>query len=249
MNNAQTFSQSSDQYAKHRPQYPDELFAYLSEICKEHNMAWDCGSGNGQAAVGVAKHFLRVEATDISQEQIQNAIQHPNIKYSVSPAEETSFEDESFDLVTVAVAIHWFDQPKFFQEVNRVLKPNGILAVWTYGLFEIEPDVDKIIFEELLKPIDPFWAEGNRQVMNGYRNLSMPFAEIKDVPKLKMKIEWTLNQLLAYLGTWSAVKRYITEVSNDPLANLESKLKPMWGEVDKAKKIDMPIFLRVSRKP
>ena len=248
MNNAQTFSQSSDQYAKSRPQYPDELFSYLSEICKEHNLAWDCATGNGQAAGSLTKYFSQIEATDISEEQIKHAIQHPKIKYSVSPAEQTSFENESFDLVTVAVAVHWFDQQKFFQEVNRVLKPDGILAIWTYGLLEIEPEIDKTITENLLKPIDSFWAEGNRQVMNGYRDLIMPFEEIQNKPNFVMKIEWNLNQLLAYLRTWSAVKRYITEVGNDPVADLESKLKTIWQEPDKAKIVQMPLFLRVSRK-
>jgi len=249
MTNAQTFSQSSDQYAKSRPQYPDELFLYLSEICKEHNRAWDCGTGNGQAAVSIAKYFAQVQATDISEEQIKNAIHHPNVKYSVSPAEQTSFENASFDLVTVAVAIHWFDQKKFFQEVNRVLKPNGVLAVWTYGLLEIEPEIDKTITEHLLKPIDSFWAEGNRQVMNGYRDLVMPFDEIQNKPNFVMKIEWNLNQLLAYLRTWSAVKRYITEVGTDPIEALEKNLKSIWEPPEKVKAILMPIFFIVSRKP
>lgn len=248
MNNAQTFSQSSDQYAKHRPQYPDELFAYLSQICQEHHRVWDCATGNGQAAVSLTNYFSRVEATDISEEQIKHAIPHPKIKYSVSSAEQTSFENESFDLVTVAVAIHWFDQKKFFQEVNRVLKPNGILAIWSYGLFEIEPEIDKIIFEELLKPIDPFWAEGNRQVMNGYKDIVLPFDEIQNAPKFTMKIEWNLIQLSAYLRTWSAVKRYSTEIGNDPVEILESKLKTLWGESEKTKMVQMPIFFMASRK-
>jgi hypothetical protein len=128
------------------------------------------------------------------------------------------------------------------------LKPDGILAIWTYGLLEIEPEIDKTITENLLKPIDSFWAEGNRQVMNGYRDLIMPFEEIQNKPNFVMKIEWNLNQLLAYLRTWSAVKRYITEVGNDPVADLESKLKTIWQEPDKAKIVQMPLFLRVSRK-
>lgn len=248
LNNAQTFSQSSEQYAKHRPQYPDELFLYLSELCKEHHRVWDCATGNGQAAVSCAKYFSHIEATDISEEQIKNAIQHSKIKYSVSPAEQTSFENESFNLVTVAVAIHWFDQKKFFQEVNRVLKPNGILAIWSYGLFEIESEIDKAILEELLKPIDPFWAEGNRQVMNGYRDLVLPFDEIQNKPSFVMKIEWNLSQLLAYLRTWSAVKRYMTEIGTDPVEALEKNLKPIWQEPNETKNVKMPLFLRVSRK-
>lgn len=248
MHNAQTFSQSSDQYAKSRPQYPDELFLYLSQLCKEHHRVWDCATGNGQAAGSLTKYFSRVEATDISEEQIKHAIQHPKISYSVSPAEQTSFENESFDLVTVAIAIHWFDQEKFFQEVKRVLKPNGILAIWGYGWLEIETEITNMIIQDLLMPISSYWAEGNRQVMNGYRDVAMPFDEIQNPPNFMMKMEWNLNQLSAYLRTWSAVKRYITEVGNDPVEALESKMKTIWGEPEKEKIVQMPIFFRASRK-
>ena len=248
MNNIQTFSQASDQYAKHRPQYPEELFAYFNEVCAGHDSAWDCATGNGQAAVSCAKYFSHVEATDISAEQIQHCIVHPKVYYSVCPAEHTPFVDGSFNLVTVATAVHWFDQAKFFQEVDRVLKPKGILAIWSYGFFAIEPEIDQAIAKELLEPIDQFWASGNRQVMNGYRDLSLPFEEIH-TPGFSMKVEWTLKQLSAYLRTWSAVKRYSAELGIDPVERLEEELKTIWREPEKIKLAHMPLFLRASRKP
>ena len=117
----------------------------------------------------------------------------------------------------VALAIHWFDQEKFFQEAERVLKPKGVLAVWGYGFLEIESDIDEIIAKNLLEPIDRFWASGNRQVMNGYRDLVLPFDEINIREKFSMKVEWTLQQLLEYLRIWSAVQRYSSELGNDPV--------------------------------
>lgn len=249
MNNIQTFSQDSNQYAKHRPQYPDELFSYLSEICDGHESAWDCATGNGQAAVSCAKHFAHVEATDVSAEQIQNSIANPKVHYSVSPAEHTPFEAESFDLVVVATAIHWFDLEFFFQEVGRVLKPRGVLAAWTYGLLEVEPEIDHIIARELLEPIDPFWASGNRQVMNGYRDLTLPFEKIHNPPAFAVQVEWNLEQFLAYLRTWSAVKRYLAELGSDPVEQLEPKLKSIWSDTEKTKLVKMPLFFKASRKP
>jgi ubiquinone/menaquinone biosynthesis C-methylase UbiE len=249
LNNIQTFSHRSDQYAKHRPQYPEELFAYLSELCQSHDSAWDCATGNGQAAVSCAKYFAHIEATDISAEQIQNRLVHPKVRYSVFPAEHTPFADSSFDLITVATAVHWFDQEQFHREVQRVLKPKGILAVWTYGKFEIEPKIYDVILNELLTPIDPYWANGNRQVLNGYRDLALPFEEIRDLPAFVLKLEWTLGQLLAYMRTWSAVKRFSTELGVDPVETLERALKPIWGAPDTIKVVQMPLFVKVSRKP
>ena len=248
MNNIQTFSQGSEQYAKNRPRYPEELFAYLSEVCDGHESAWDCATGNGQAAVSLAQYLSRVEATDISAEQILQHILHPRVHYSICPAEYTPFEDQAFDLITVATAVHWFDLEQFFREVERVLKLRGVLAVWTYGLFEIEPEIDQVIAQELLEPIDPFWAPGNRQVLNGYRDLSLPFNEIRNPPTFSIQLEWNLSQFLAYVRTWSAVKRYAAELGKDPVERFEMKLKSVWPAPDTIKIVRMPLFFRASRK-
>lgn len=249
MDNIQTFSISSDQYAKHRPQYPEELFVFLSEICEQHDRVWDCATGNGQAAISCSKYFSQVEATDLSAEQIQHCIVHPKVTYSVCPAEHTPFDNHSFDLIIVALAIHWFNQEQFFQEVERVLKPNGVLAIWGYGFLEIEHKIDKIIAEDFLKPIDKFWASGNRQVMAGYRDLTLLFDAIPIPQNYVMRVNWNLQQLLAYFRTWSAVKRYSTELGHDPVDKLEMKLKTVWNESDKTKLVQMPLFIKASRKP
>lgn len=249
MNNIQTFSQSSDEYAKYRPQYPEKLFSYLSEICNGHDSAWDCATGNGQAAVSLAQYFSHVEATDLSAEQIQHGIVHPKVHYNISPAEHTPFQDESFDLITVATAVHWFDPEQFHREVKRVLKPGGVLAIWTYGYFQIDPEIDEVIREELLRPIDRFWAEGNRQVMNGYRDLTLPFEELR-TPSFIVQVEWNPGQLIAYLRTWSAVKRYSAELGTDPLEQFETKLNTVWRrEPDENKLVKMPLVFRACRKP
>ncbi len=249
MNNIQTFSQGSEQYARHRPQYPEELFSFLNEISYGHDCAWDCATGNGQAAISCAKYFARVEATDISAEQIQRCIVHPKVNYSVCPAEHTSFDDHSFDLIVVATAVHWFNQEKFFRETERVLKPKGVLAIWGYGSLEIDREIDDILAKNLLEPIDRFWANENRQVMAGYRDLLLPFDEIRILQTFAVQVEWNLQQLLAYLRTWSAVKRCSAELGNDPVTQLETKLKIIWNEPDKTKLVQMPLSFRASRKP
>ena len=248
MNNSRSFSVNSQQYARYRPSYPESLFSYLSEISPGHTAAWDCATGSGQAAVACANWFSRVEATDISQEQIQHAAARPKIHYSVCSAEAAPFAKQTFDLITVAQALHWFDRVKFYQEAERVLKPGGILAVFGYGFFEINPAIDRVINETLHARIDPFWAQGNRLLMSGYRDVSMPFQELNPPRHFAMRLEWNLRQLLEYLRTWSAVKGYVAELGTDPVVELESKLKPVWGIPEKINPVIMPLFLRISRK-
>ena len=53
--------------------------------------------------------------------------------YRVSPAEKCPVEDGSVQLINAAVAAHWFDLPAYFKEVDRILSPNGIVAISSYG--------------------------------------------------------------------------------------------------------------------
>ena len=145
MNFEDHFSQLAASYSKYRPSYPSALFKYLAECCVNHHQAWDCGTGNGQAAYELTKYFDKILATDASKEQIEYAQHYPKITYRVELAEQVSMDDSSTDLVIVAAAVHWFDFGNFYAEVKRVLKPGGIIAVWGYHLFSISPEIDKIL--------------------------------------------------------------------------------------------------------
>src|SRR5438874_11214721 len=103
------FSQQAADYAKFRPRYPKELFRYLAQVAPGIELAWDCATGNGQAAVELAELFQRVIATDASEKQITNAEPHARVEYRVAPAENSGIESNTIDLVTVAQALHWLD--------------------------------------------------------------------------------------------------------------------------------------------
>jgi len=82
------FSGHADRYEASRPTYPDALFAYLSSLCPRHDLAWDCATGNGQAAVALAPYFTTLIATDASQKQIDHARPCENIQYRVAPGRQ-----------------------------------------------------------------------------------------------------------------------------------------------------------------
>jgi SAM-dependent methyltransferase len=151
------FSGHAADYAKARPSYPPELFAWLAQQCAGHDLTWDCGTGNGQAARALAEHFRRVHATDLSAEQIAQAEPDPRIDYLAAPAEVSGLPDRCCDLVTVAQALHWFCGEPFYAEVQRVLKPGGVFAAWTYTLLRGEAELNAIVEDFYRNTIGPWW--------------------------------------------------------------------------------------------
>lgn len=240
------FSTASERYAAFRPDYPPALFAWLAAQCAQHDTAWDCATGSGQAALGLAPHFRRVVATDASAEQISHATPHAAIEYRVAPAEASGLPDRSVDLITVAQAAHWFDLPRFHAEAARVLRPGGVLALWGYGRLTLPGELDPPFQHFYAGTVGPYWPPERRLIDDAYRGLDFPFAEIEP-PAFFIEVEWTLPRLLDYLSTWSAVKRYQAALGTDPLPALMAEIEPLWGRADVARHLRWPLFLRVGR--
>ena len=241
------FSAQSGQYAQYRPKYPEALYEYLASIAPSQSLVWDCGTGNGQAAVGLAQHFEWVYATDASAEQIARAHVHEKVEYYVEPAERISLESGSVDLVTVAQAVHWFDFDKFYAEVKRVLKPKGVLAVWTYGLPEISPTIDKIVYRCYSEILSGFWPERIRYVEERYQTLPFPFEEIIP-PSVAMEGEWDLRQLTGFLDSWSGTQKYIKQNEKHPVEEVWDELSSDWPDEKEKRAIRWPLYFRVGRK-
>lgn len=238
------FSAQSEAYAEYRPHYPKALFAHLAQLTPTHDLAWDCATGSGQAAIELASYYQRVIATDASEKQICQAVPCDNIDYQVMPAEQTTFADHSLDLITVAQALHWFDLPHFYGEVKRVLKPEGIIAVWTYNLLSVTPEIDALLQFFYDKIIKKYWSAERQFVENNYATLDFPFT-IQEAPTFTMRAEWNLKQLLGYLSTWSAVIAYEKEQLNNPLLLIFSDLEKEWGSMDQVREITWPLTVKI----
>ncbi len=240
------FSSLSQDYATHRPGYPAALFDTLATLTREHELAWDCATGTGQAARGLAGHYARVVATDASAAQIAAAPVHPGIEFLVAPAEASGLPDHCADLITVAQAAHWFDLPAFYKEARRVLKPGGVLAIWCYERLSVEPAVDEIVETFYGDRLGPYWPPERRHVEAGYRDLPFPFDELP-APELEMEARWNPDQLMGYFSTWSAVKAYRQAVGEDPLPALRDSLAAAWISLASAKTIKWPLSVRLGR--
>jgi SAM-dependent methyltransferase len=242
------FSQVAGDYAAYRPGYPDELFAWLASLVPRHLLAWDAGTGNGQAAVSLAPYFARVVATDFSAGQIDNAIPHSRVEYHVAPGDQSGLQSDSVDLATVAQALHWFDTGKYFAEVERVLVTGGVVAAWTYGVAHAdEPNADRVLQEFYYEEIGPWWPENRRMVEDGYQSIPFPFIRIPD-PSFAMRVEWDLRELAGYIGTWSAVSRYRNARGRDPIPGLTQRLARGWGDPESRRAIHWPLSVLAGRK-
>ena len=240
------FSEQSNIYAQFRPGYPQELFNYVLSFVQERKYAWDCATGNGQAAAVLADHFEKVEASDISEAQVKNAIKKQNINYHVCPAEETPFADNSFDLITVAQAYHWLNWERFHSEATRVGKQNCIVAIWTYNLLICEDEKVNDVINYFYRNITaPYWEYERRYVDDGYSTVDFNF------PHLPSKIfqatfSWTREQLKGFFLSWSAVRKYINEHQQNPVHIVEKDIDAVWAS-NEQKEIHFPIFLRIGR--
>jgi hypothetical protein len=239
------FSGHSSLYAAFRPAYPDSLYQFIFSHLKDNKTAWDCATGNGQVARYLSKHFKNVYATDLSQQQLDNAFPADNIQYSISPAEKTPFQDNQFDLITVGQALHWFNREQFYNEVNRVGKPGAMIAVWGYALLFIEPDIDQVIMDFYTNVVGPYWDDARRLVENEYKTIPFPFEEI-ETPPFFIDVEWNLDHLTGYLESWSATQKYMKATNINPIPSITERLKPLWSD-DDPKNVSFPLFLRLGK--
>lgn len=241
------FSVNSEDYKKYRPEYPAALFAYLASISPAQERAWDCGTGSGQTAKGLVRFFKRAVASDPSRAQIENAGVTPGIEYLLATAEDSTLESGIIDLITVSQALHWFEIGDFFKEAERVLKPNGILAVWSYNLLSVTPSLDKIIAQFYGTTLADYWPPERRLVETAYEEIVFPFLEVIP-PSFAMQAEWNLRELVGYLSTWSAVKEFQAAHAASPIGSLYEELGHYWGEPSMKRSIKWKLTLKTRKK-
>jgi SAM-dependent methyltransferase len=234
-------------YAEYRPDYPAELFEFIAGAAPYHRLAWDCATGNGQAAVGLAKHFDLVVATDVSAEQIAQAKPNERIEYLVAPAERSCLADHSIDAVTITQALHWLDMPRFYDEVRRVAKPGALFVATVYSDPVLDhPALDRILENYNKVIVGPYWPPERKIVDESYQNIPFPFPEIP-TPELKLERTWTLTELSGYLRSWSATVRFTMQNAVDPVIRFEAEMGQIWGDPQKLRHLYWPFTIRAGR--
>ncbi len=242
------FAPQAASYASFRPTYPPEMIRAVAALAAARTVAWDCATGNGQAALLLADHFDRVIATDASATQIAHARAAPNVEYRVAPAERSGLPAASVDLVTVAQALHWFDVEAFYREADRVLRPSGALAVWMYFRFTASPDVDTVIDWFYGERVGPYWPPERRHVESGYATLGFPYP-LEPVGPFAIESRLDRNALVGYVASWSAVARCRAAEGRDPIPELDTRLAEVWPDPGEKRRIRWPLLLKAGRRP
>jgi SAM-dependent methyltransferase len=246
MNFKDLFSDHSDLYLRARPHYPAALFDWIAAEAPARGCAWDVGCGNGQASVALATRFDHVVATDPSQKQLANAVANPRIDYRNEAAEDTTIADRSVDAVTAAQALHWFDLAAFIAEVQRVAVPGALFAAWCYAHCSVTPAVDAVIAHLYEDILGTYWSPERKLVDEGYASLALPFASV-GIPAFEMRVEWNLQQLLAYLTSWSAAQKYLQATGEDAVASVAEDLTAAWRESERVRPVRWTLAIRAGR--
>jgi SAM-dependent methyltransferase len=244
---ADHFSELAARYAAYRPHYPPELVAVLAERCERRDAAWDIGCGNGQLSVALAARFTRVIATDPARAQLDHAEPHPRVEYHCAPAEDSGLPDASVDLGVAAQAAHWFDWPRFVVEAGRVVRPGGLVALITYRNAELPGDVGAELVD-YYKQVEPHWPNGRVHVNNRYQDLDFPWpGPPVEAPPIEMIAQWTRDELVGYITTWSATARLVAAAGEGPLDALRHRLAAVWPD-NEPREVRWPLTIKLARR-
>ncbi len=242
---ASRFSKQAELYARYRPDYPKALYDFIFDHLAARDKAWDCATGSGQVATYLADYFDEVIATDISDEQLSHAPQKSNILYSVAAAEDSGLPADTFDLITVAQAIHWFDFEQFYAEVNRVAKDKALLAVIGYGMVCINDEADPIIDALYEEAFGAYYNKNRTYLDNEYQTIPFPFGEIPS-PSFQNDYQWSLDQLEGYFNSWSAVQKMKFDQGYNPVNDTITKLSNVLADTQHIS-VTFPVYLRLGK--
>ena len=242
------FNAGGADYARYRPQYPAELAAFLTQMALGRDLALDVGCGSGQLTGQLAAGFSRVLGLDPSIDQLRHASGPANVDYLQANAEYLPVTDASVDLITAAQAAHWFDLPAFYAQVQRVAKPQALLALISYGVLQLEAGLNECFAHFYTQQIGAYWPPERQLVDSGYATLEFPFSELR-APAFAIELNWDLPALLGYIATWSAVRQAREAGRDQMLAEFAEQMARLWGQPAQVRRLYWPINMRIGRLP
>ncbi|XP_077306070.1 putative methyltransferase DDB_G0268948 [Lithobates pipiens] len=231
----------------------DLIFSYVDErLHKPYGFAIDVGCGTGQNTRILSPYFNKVLGFDISEAQIEEAKKAPgssNVTYSVCPAEEMPVGDASVDLLTASTAAHWFNIEKFLKEVDRVLKPGGCLAFFSYFVnmevhYKDRSEQMTEVFSEVMNILGPYQHEKFNNMRTAYDEIyeAIPYPDKRRIENIVTKIQMPLSSLMGLFHTSSAFQIYLKaepEKAKEVLRTAEERFLRIMGTSSTETEIEM----------
>ncbi len=231
-------------YAAFRPTYPAELASALAALAPDRALAVDVGCGSGQLTQALAGHFDAVVGVDASAAQLAEAAPDTRIEYVVGSSDALPVPDGSAALVAAAQAAHWFDLPRFYDEVRRVARPGGVVALVSYGPIEVSGPLAERFRRFYRDELHRFWPPERAHVESGYRELPFPFPDLP-MPQLSIDVAWSPGRLLGYVRSWSAAKAALAAGQGAVIEAFEADARAL--PPDSVIAARFPLALRVGR--
>ncbi|KAK6913721.1 Methyltransferase type 11 [Dillenia turbinata] len=259
---ATLFVKQAKDYSLARPHYPQQLFQFIASKTLQHDLAWDVGTGSGQAAESLAGIYKNVIATDTSEAQLEFAPKLPNIQYKRTPPKLTMEElkltvaqESTIDVITVAQAVHWFDLSTFYQEAKCVLKrPHGVMAVWCYTNPRVNKTMDQIFDRFYAKDCGPYWdMTGIGLIDDEYRTLEFPFEPVEGLDhtgpfQFKSEKKIDLEDIFAFIKSWSAYQTAKDKGIELLREEVVEEFEKAWKKDGDGQKVaSFPIHLRIGK--
>lgn len=243
------FGKAAELYHRYRPGISLNSAKMIAAITPGHDLALDVATGTGQVAARLLPHFSHVIGIDHDPRLIAEALRHSTVDYRVGNALQLRVDSGSVDLLTVGNALHWFDQAAFWKEVERVLKPGGVLAVLQHKrTFTGSKEFDELVEKDLGEILRPY---GDPRMCAGRKNFEMTRLPFPSGPAVRdfVAFTWALTDFKDYLGTMSQNILYREVHGEPPTKSLDDRLSEAWGEEVPTRRVVFPYLLRTAIKP
>lgn len=209
-----TDSEVARRYDKYRPNLHGRVIDQIAAYCFQNNSiekALDVACGTGHSSYPLLRIARQVTGIDSSQNMLDQTIPGSHISFILAPAEALPFPDDQFDLITVGLAFHWFDQRQFLSEAARTLKSSGWLVIytnWMTGEMKDESEFAQWVKRDYLKRF-PSPPRGKAPVNIGTDSSKRLIVRKED--SFKEGITMNRKQLLNYLTTQSNITDVLIE--------------------------------------
>ena len=130
--------------------------------------------------------------------------------------------------------------------MRRLLTPGVVIALRLYDHCRINIELDVLSREYSEKTVVEYWPIENRKAWNFEESVDFPFERIK-TPEFLLKVNWSLDEYLKYLYTWSSTQNYISKTGKDPIKVIYNRFRKLWKNENEKKEIIWKLVMKVGR--